>query len=640
MNVTITTTTITTQELPLQKRKPRLQRTNHTWAFISTVILIGFSCCISTTSAVHDSLLVLSAEDSSSSPRNISSTTTAANDESSSITSPEHPQQEVTFVKRDKNFFDDVTRKTQEVACLNNPQWVYSGPLSGGGVVSNNGNTETAVDCLSLYQTSSEAQRVEFCQMEEVRLNCPLTCGLCCEDDPTFLFPRFNGRYAGCGWLSGNQVRIDNNCDLLYSGTYVWSACPLTCGRCPAYVNLSPSTQPSDLPSSSPTHPPSHVPSVTPTHLPSHVPSVTPTHGPSHVPSVTPTHGPPTLRPSAFPSQSETPSNEPSAVPTMVPTTTPTALPTVYPTSNPTKMPSVKPSASPSREPSRFPTLNPSTHPSSEPTLSPTSSPSAKPSTAPSGHPSDKPSVFPSSDPTPSPSNMPSRVPTVSPSNHPTQSPSARPSGSPSKQPSVSPSDKPSARPSTAPSSRPTAVPTEVPTNSPTSSIKPSPTPTTVPSASPTLEPSTQPSSSPSSIPPNLVFLLTDEQNFRTLSCYRDYLLSQYNMSSVDVWGDNLSVLTPNIDSLAKDGALFTHFYTSSPLCTPSRGTFMTGLYPPFTGTTRNRGELDPNLKTWADILREERGYRTSYMGKWHLDGDAKPVRTSHGNLLLFDHYE
>lgn len=64
----------------------------------------------------------------------------------------------------------------------------------------------------------------------------------------------------------------------------------------------------------------------------------------------------------------------------------------------------------------------------------------------------------------------------------------------------------------------------------------------------------------------------------------------------------------------------------------------MTGMYPPFTGTTRNRGELDPNLKTWADILREERGYRTSYMGKWHLDGDAKPVRTNHGNLLLFDY--
>jgi uncharacterized sulfatase len=123
-----------------------------------------------------------------------------------------------------------------------------------------------------------------------------------------------------------------------------------------------------------------------------------------------------------------------------------------------------------------------------------------------------------------------------------------------------------------------------------------------------------------------LVMLLTDEQNFRTLSCYRDYLLSQYNMSHVDVWGDNLSVHTPNIDSLAKDGAMFTHFYTSSPLCTPSRGTFMTGMYPPFTGTATNTGVLDAELKTWAEILRDERGYKTSYMGKWHLDGDAKPV--------------
>jgi len=99
-------------------------------------------------------------------------------------------------------------------------------------------------------------------------------------------------------------------------------------------------------------------------------------------------------------------------------------------------------------------------------------------------------------------------------------------------------------------------------------------------------------------------------------------------MSHVDVWGDNLSVSTPNIDSLAKDGAMFTNFYATSPLCTPSRGTFMTGMYPAFTGTEFNTAELDPTLKTWADILRDEKGYATSYMGKWHLDGDAKPVST------------
>jgi uncharacterized sulfatase len=111
-------------------------------------------------------------------------------------------------------------------------------------------------------------------------------------------------------------------------------------------------------------------------------------------------------------------------------------------------------------------------------------------------------------------------------------------------------------------------------------------------------------------------------------------------MSQVDVWGDGIHVQTPNIDSLARDGAMFTHFYTSSPLCTPSRGTFMTGMYPSFTGTGYNKGELDTNIKTWADILRNEKGYATSYMGKWHLDGDEKPVSSCQNTchiILLHD---
>jgi hypothetical protein len=140
--------------------------------------------------------------------------------------------------------------------------------------------------------------------------------------------------------------------------------------------------------------------------------------------------------------------------------------------------------------------------------------------------------------------------------------------------------------------------------------------------------------------PPNLVFVITDEQNFRTVSCYRDYLLKRYNMSQVDVWGDNINVHTPNIDSLATDGAMFTNFYTSSPLCTPSRGTFMTGMYPQFIGTEFNKGELNTTIMTWADILRKRKGYVTSYMGKWHLDGDVEPVSNSRNliNPSCFSH--
>lgn len=120
--------------------------------------------------------------------------------------------------------------------------------------------------------------------------------------------------------------------------------------------------------------------------------------------------------------------------------------------------------------------------------------------------------------------------------------------------------------------------------------------------------------------------IITDEHNFRTLSCYRNYLLSKYPKSSVDVWGNNVYLETPNIDRLASEGAMYTNYYTVAPLCTPSRGSFMSGLYPPFNGETAfNHGAMDQNVKTFAEILREERGYRTGYIGKWHLDGELKP---------------
>jgi len=121
--------------------------------------------------------------------------------------------------------------------------------------------------------------------------------------------------------------------------------------------------------------------------------------------------------------------------------------------------------------------------------------------------------------------------------------------------------------------------------------------------------------------------ILTDEHNLRTLSCYHDYLLKKHptNRAIVDVWGD-VNLETPNLDRLANEGAMYTNFYTVSPLCTPSRSSFMTGLYPSFSGTAEhNHGKLDTRFTTWAEVLRAQRGYHTGYMGKWHLDGEEKP---------------
>lgn len=62
---------------------------------------------------------------------------------------------------------------------------------------------------------------------------------------------------------------------------------------------------------------------------------------------------------------------------------------------------------------------------------------------------------------------------------------------------------------------------------------------------------------------------MSDEHNLRTLSSYRNNLLTKYSQESVDVWGD-VHVETPHIDSIAEQGVLFSNFYTSVPLCTVS----------------------------------------------------------------------
>lgn len=119
---------------------------------------------------------------------------------------------------------------------------------------------------------------------------------------------------------------------------------------------------------------------------------------------------------------------------------------------------------------------------------------------------------------------------------------------------------------------------------------------------------------------PNLLIIHTDEHNFRTLGCYREIL----NEDQAFMWGKDTYVKTPNIDALAKQGALCTSFYAASPVCTPSRASLISGLYPIATGSHKNDLPLKDDIVTFAEILKNE-GYSTSYVGKWHLDGEAKP---------------
>jgi arylsulfatase A-like enzyme len=75
---------------------------------------------------------------------------------------------------------------------------------------------------------------------------------------------------------------------------------------------------------------------------------------------------------------------------------------------------------------------------------------------------------------------------------------------------------------------------------------------------------------------------------------------------------------TPNLDRLAAEGVRFRNAFVVSALCSPSRASFLTGRYPHEHGVRDNETPLDPAATTYASLLGAA-GYRTGYVGKWHM---------------------
>ncbi len=111
---------------------------------------------------------------------------------------------------------------------------------------------------------------------------------------------------------------------------------------------------------------------------------------------------------------------------------------------------------------------------------------------------------------------------------------------------------------------------------------------------------------------PNIVFILVDDLRWDALGV-----------------AGHPFVKTPNIDRIAKEGVTFRNTFVTTPLCSPSRASFLTGQYAHKHNIVGNEkpqilNPLSFKLTTFPMLLQRA-GYETAYIGKWHMGNDDAP---------------
>lgn len=102
---------------------------------------------------------------------------------------------------------------------------------------------------------------------------------------------------------------------------------------------------------------------------------------------------------------------------------------------------------------------------------------------------------------------------------------------------------------------------------------------------------------------PNIVYIMSDDHGYQAVSAY----------------GHGLNK-TPNIDRLAKEGALFTQATVTNSLCAPSRAVMLTGKHSFINGKVDNVEHFDWGQDNFPKLLQKS-GYQTAMVGKIHMDG-------------------
>ncbi len=116
---------------------------------------------------------------------------------------------------------------------------------------------------------------------------------------------------------------------------------------------------------------------------------------------------------------------------------------------------------------------------------------------------------------------------------------------------------------------------------------------------------------------PNILFVFADQMRGMAMGC-----------------AGNPQVITPNLDRLAAQGTRFSHAYANIPVCGPCRGSLLTGQYPLTHRVVANDLPLPEDAVTVGELFKAA-GYRTGYIGKWHLDGIPREKWTPPGPRLL-----